>query len=251
MPRFYLPEPMTLGDVISLPINLVHHCNVLRLQLGAPLTLFNGLGGSYTATLNTLEKKHGTALISAFDAHEIELPYAVTIAQALPESGKMDWIIEKSVELGASAIKPMAAQRSVTRLSGERAEKRGQHWQGIIVAASEQCGRNRLATLHPVCDFKNVFAPTNLPFKDVSTHAPSLLFLSPTATQSLSTWAQLKPPHDVTLLIGPEGGFSEQEQALAIHQGAVAVSLGNRVLRTETAALAALSVLNGFWGGFE
>ena len=155
MPRFYLPETLHIGAVISLPEAVVHHCQVLRLTPGDTVVLFNGQGGSWVASLCNVEKKKINAEIKMFNGDEVELPYAVTLAQALPEASKMDWIIEKAVELGAAGIQPLATQRCVTRLSGDRAEKRRAHWQSVIAAASEQCGRNRLAHLGPVSDFRH------------------------------------------------------------------------------------------------
>jgi 16S rRNA (uracil1498-N3)-methyltransferase len=152
----------------------------------------------------------------------------------------MDWIVEKAVELGVSAIQPLAAARSVVKLSGERAEKRQAHWEGVIVAASEQSGRNRLAALHPLQDFARYIAQ---PGDGVR------ILLSPRATHSLAGWARETKPCPVTFLIGPEGGFSAQEEETALAQGALALSMGPRVLRTETAGLAALAVLAAAWGG--
>jgi 16S rRNA (uracil1498-N3)-methyltransferase len=160
----------------------------------------------------------------------------------LPEGSKMDWIIEKAVELGVAGIQPLAAQRSVVRLSAERAEKRHAHWQGVIVAASEQCGRNRLAQLAPVIDARRWFEQPD--------EGPRILF-SPRATQSLAQWARATQPQAVTVMVGPEGGFSAEEEDYAVQRGAVALSLGPRVLRTETAALAAVSAINACWGGME
>jgi 16S rRNA (uracil1498-N3)-methyltransferase len=152
----------------------------------------------------------------------------------------MDWIVEKAVELGVAAVQPLAAARSVVKLSGERAEKRQAHWEGVIVAASEQSGRNRLAALSPLQEFGRYIAQP--------ADGPRIL-LSPRATQSLAAWARATPPCPVTLLIGPEGGFSAAEEDAAIAAGALALSMGPRVLRTETAGLAALAVLAAHWGG--
>jgi 16S rRNA (uracil1498-N3)-methyltransferase len=240
MPRFYCPQPLAEGITVELPEGVAHHLHVVRLQPGAELTLFNGEGGQYRALLAETGKRRATALVGAFEPAEAELPYSVTLAQGLPEGSKMDWIIEKAVELGVGAVQPLAAQRSVVRLSGERADKRHAHWQGVIVAASEQSGRNRLARLAPLDDFSRwVAQPAGQP----------RILLSPRADRSLAAWAQATPPCAVTLMIGPEGGWTEQEEAAALDGGAVALSLGARVLRTETAGLAALAVINGAWGG--
>jgi 16S rRNA (uracil1498-N3)-methyltransferase len=241
MPRFYCPQPLAEGATIELPEAVAHHLHVVRMQPGAALTLFNGSGGQYAARLADLGKKRASATVEAFEALDAELPWALTLAQGLPEGTKMDWIVEKAVELGAAAVQPLAAQRSVVRLSGERLEKRLAHWQAVVVAASEQCGRNRLAQVAPVADFNRWAAQPG-------DGGPRIL-LSPRATQSLAGWARATPPQAVTLLVGPEGGFTDQEEDTALASGALALSMGPRVLRTETAGLAALAILSGAWGG--
>ena len=239
MPRFYCPIPLAVGAVVSLPETIAHHIHVLRLPVGETLTLFNGEGGEYTATLSVVEKKRAAAEIKAFSPREAELPYSVTIAQALPEGSKIDWIIEKAVELGAAALQPIAAQRCVVRLTADRAAKKLEHWRGIVAAAAEQSGRNRLMHVAEPVDFHHWVGQHNL-------HAR--IMLSPRAEQSLSEWARHHPPQAVALLIGPEGGFSSQEEQAAVTQGVLPLSIGPRVLRTETAALAALAALNAVWG---
>jgi len=242
MPRFYCPSRLSTGHTIELPTAVAHHLHVLRMQPGEALTLFDGNGGQYAAQLAEIGKKRASATVVAFEDVEKELPYAVTLAQGLPEGSKMDWIIEKAVELGVAAIAPLAARRSVVRLSGERAEKRHAHWQGVIEAASEQCGRNRLAQLAPVADLGRwLEAPA-------PAAAPRIL-LSPRADSSLAHWAQAAGPQAVTLMVGPEGGFTLEEEDAAVAAGARMLSIGPRVLRTETAALAALALLGGLWGG--
>ena len=239
MPRFFCPLPLAVGAVIALPDNLAHHIQVLRLQTGAPITLFDGNGGEFTATITLLEKKRVTVELKTFSDHSVELPFAITLAQALPEAAKMDWIIEKAVELGVAGVQPLAAQRCMVRLSAERAEKRQLHWNGIIVAASEQSGRNRLAQLAPVADFKRWIGQQDLHRR---------ILLTPRAEQSLALWARHQPAQAITLLVGPEGGFTDDEERAAIEHGAVALSMGPRVLRTETAGLAALATLGAAWG---
>ena len=238
MPRFYCPQPLAEGALITLPASVAHHAWVLRLQPGAELVLFNGEGGQYTARLAAVDKKGATAELVKFVDRECELPYRLTLAQALPEGTKMDWIIEKAVELGVAAVQPLAAQRSVVRLSAERAEKRHAHWQAVIVAAAEQCGRNRIADLAPLASLHNWLAAP----------APEQRILfSPRATMSLTEWARQAGAGPVCLMVGPEGGFSDEEEAAALRADAIAVSLGPRVLRTETAGLAALAALNAVW----
>jgi 16S rRNA (uracil1498-N3)-methyltransferase len=240
MPRFYCPQPLAAGHTIALPDQVAHHAWVVRLQPGAQMTLFNGEGDEYVAELVEVDKKRAYARILAQVARDCELPYQITLAQALPEAAKMDWIIEKAVELGVAAIVPLAAQRSVVRLSAERAEKRLAHWHGVIVAASEQSGRNRLARL---AELENFAA-----WASGGDDAVRIL-LSPRASRSLPDWARQQAPQAITLLVGPEGGFTEQEEDAAVAGGALMLSMGPRILRTETAGLAALAAINALWGG--
>jgi 16S rRNA (uracil1498-N3)-methyltransferase len=240
MPRFYCPQPLIPGAIVDLPETVAHHLHVVRQQAGDEVLLFNGEGGQARARLVEIGKRRASAEVVAFDAIDVELPYSITLAQGLPEGSKMDWIVEKAVELGVAAIQPLAAARSVVKLSGERAEKRQAHWEGVIVAASEQSGRNRLARLDPLLDFGRYIAQPA---------AGPRILLSPRATQSLAAWARANPPQAATLLIGPEGGFSAAEEDAAIAAGALALSMGPRVLRTETAGLAALATLNAVWAG--
>ncbi|MEB0030539.1 16S rRNA (uracil(1498)-N(3))-methyltransferase [Undibacterium sp. RTI2.1] len=240
MPRFFCPLPLTIGASIDLPTDVAHHIFVLRLSAGENISLFNGEGGSYVATLVSVTKKSVTAEVKVFLPEECELPFALTLAQALPEASKMDWIIEKAIELGVTTIQPLSSQRCVVRLSAERAEKKLAHWQGIIVAAAEQCGRNRLAHLSPVMDLPKWLAQQDMHKR---------ILLSPRADQSLADWARHHPAQSVSLMIGPEGGFSDDEEMLAIRQGVLTLSMGPRILRTETAGLAAIATLNAAWGG--
>jgi 16S rRNA (uracil1498-N3)-methyltransferase len=240
MPRFYIDAPLAPGQLLDLPAEVAHHIHVVRLAPGDIVTLFNGMGGQFDAVLTEVGKKRATAEVRAFDARDVELPYAVTLAQGLPEGTKMDWIVEKAVELGVTAVQPLAARRCVVRLSAERAQKKLEHWRGIVVAASEQSGRNRLATVADPAELRDwIGTPA----------AGPRLLLSPRGTSSLVDWARGAGPDPVTILVGPEGGFTDEEEDAAGRAGAVMVSMGPRVLRTETAALAALAMLQGSWGG--
>jgi 16S rRNA (uracil1498-N3)-methyltransferase len=231
---------MALGLTVALPEAVAHHVQVLRLAEGGLVTLFNGDGGEYSAVLSTIGKRSVSAEIKAHIAREVELPFAITLAQALPEASKMDWIVEKAIELGVTGIQPLAAQRCVVRLSAERAEKRLAHWQGIIVSASEQSGRNRLAQLGQLQDYKQWITQQDLHRR---------IILTPRAEQSLAHWARHQAPQAVTLVIGPEGGLSDQEEDAALRHGALPLAMGPRILRTETAGLAAVAILSAAWGG--
>lgn len=240
MSRFYCPIPLNIGATIDLPDEAAHHVFVLRQKTGDNISIFNGEGGSYIATLTQVDKKCVTAEVKVFLPEECELPYSINLVQALPEASKMDWIIEKAMELGVSAIQPLAAQRCVVKLSAERAEKKLSHWQGIIVAAAEQCGRNRLAHLAPVMNYHQWLGQQDMHKR---------IMLSPRAGQSLADWSRHHPAQAVSLIIGPEGGYSDEEESLALKHGVLALSIGPRILRTETAGLAAVAILNAAWGG--
>jgi 16S rRNA (uracil1498-N3)-methyltransferase len=234
MPRFYCPIPLSIGNYVDLPEKVAHHIQVLRLQIGEEITLFNGEGGEFTAEISQLAKKQAHVCITAHHQREAEPPHAITLAQALPEGSKMDWILEKATELGATYIQPLAAQRCVVKLNAERAEKKHSHWEAILIAAAEQSGRNRIPQLAPTTSFKDWITKKS--------DQPRIL-LSPRATESLAQWSQSHPHQAVTVMIGPEGGFSPEEEQLAIDQGAIALSMGPRILRTETAGLAVLAIL--------
>lgn len=240
MPRFHISQPLAVGQLVTLPDTVAHHIQVLRLAQGELITLFNGEGGEYSATLTQIERRSATVEIKTHHARDVELPFAITLAQALPEGTKMDWIIEKAIELGVSGFQPLAAQRCVVRLSAERAEKKMGHWRGIIESASEQSGRNRLAQLAPLQDYKQWITQQDMHRR---------IILTPRAQQSLPDWARHQGPQAVTLVIGPEGGLSEQEEEMALRHGALPLAMGPRILRTETAALAAVGALSAIWGG--
>ncbi|MES2125999.1 MAG: 16S rRNA (uracil(1498)-N(3))-methyltransferase [Pseudomonadota bacterium] len=239
MPRFHCPQALTLGALIDLPEAVAHHLHVVRMAPGDEVTLFNGEGGEYLAHLVGVDKRRASAEIKAHVAREAELPYAITLAQALPEASKLDWIIEKAVEMGVARIQPLAAQRCVVRLAGERLEKKAAHWAGIVVAASEQSGRNRLTAIGELDSFTGWIGQQDMHRR---------ILLSPRGNQSLADWARHQPPQALTLMIGPEGGFTAQEEDAAIARGALALTMGPRILRTETAGIAAAGTLQAIWG---
>lgn len=250
-PRFFIDAPLAAETDMPLPEAVVRHVQVLRLSPGDDITLFDGRGGSHAATLIEIGKRHALARIGSHDPFEAEPPFRVTLAQGLAGGDKMDWLIEKSVELGVAAIQPLQAARSVVRLSGERAQKRQAHWQALVEAACEQCGRNRLPEVAPVA---NVESWLGLQAKPAAAQDGARLLVSPRASQSLVSFATEQRnallDRGVTLLIGPEGGLAPDEEAAALRAGFTGVSLGPRILRTETAGLACLATLNAVLGGF-
>lgn len=239
-PRFYCPAGLAAGRSIELPQALAHHAlRVLRLRDGAAIVLFDGRGGEYPATLRA-EGKGAGALLGAHDARGAELAGEITLLQGIAAGDKMDWIIEKAVELGVQRLVPVAARRSVPQLSGARLEKRQQHWERVAQSASEQCGRNRIM---------QVAAPAGLAdcLPGLGGEAALALFCHPEAPQSL---AQALQPgtRRLALLIGPEGGWAEDELELARGHGLQAVRHGARVLRTETAGLALVAAASALLG---
>lgn len=238
MTRLFCDFPLAIGENIELLKDAARHIMVLRLSAGDTLTLFNGLGGEYQARITRIDRQRVTAEIISHSSREAELPYRITLAQGIPEATKMDWIIEKAVELGVSDIIPLAAQRSVVRLDKDRAEKRLSRWQAIAISAAQQCGRNRLP---------HIASPVGTgEYLRQTTPSPRILF-SPRATETLPEWARHQKPQDITLLIGPEGGFSPEEETMAEQEGVTFLSMGPRILRTETAGLAAVAAINALW----
>lgn len=237
--RFYCPIPLQSGRSLTLPPEAAHHAlRVLRLRSGDELVLFDGLGGEYPGRVVEAKGIVRVALEEKRDM-EREAPLALTLVQALPAGDKMDWVVQKAVELGAAAIQPVQAKRSVVRLAGERAATRAAHWRQVAISACEQSGRNRLPNIGAVVDLPHYLAGSP---DDNETR----LLLSPRPGMRLS--ALPKPPGTVTLLIGPEGGFDEDEERAALSVGFRAISLGPRVLRTETAGLAAMAAILALWG---
>ena len=236
MPRFYCPTPLATGLALSLPAGAARHVQVLRLQPGDVITLFNGEGGEFDATVTRMGRSDVDVEVGAHHAVEREADRAVHLLAGITANERMDWLVEKATELGVASITPLVAERSVLKLKGERAEKKLAHWQGVAVAAAEQCGRNRVPTVHPA-----------LTLTEWVKKAPPgerwVLSLSE-GTQSLAKMqgqAAGLPMTPVTVLSGPEGGLSPTEEAAALAAGFAPVTLGPRVLRAETAPLAVLA----------
>ncbi|MER0202353.1 MAG: 16S rRNA (uracil(1498)-N(3))-methyltransferase [Nitrosomonas sp.] len=245
--RFYHPEEITAGTIIELSAENKHHAaRVLRLKEGDALTLFNGQGGEFSAHITSITKSSTTVRVDAYHAIDRESPLSIELAQAVCVNEKMDWIIQKAVELGVTRIQPVTTARSIVHLSGERADKRQQHWQKIVISACEQCGRNYVPQVLPL-----ISLPEWLSRKKSGQSPRDVCFmLSTTATQSLKEIP--KPPADanLALVIGPEGGFTPEEEVVVLHTGFVPVRLGKRILRTESAALTAIAALQTLWGDF-
>ena len=236
MPRFYCPTPLVTGLVLSLPAGAARHVQVLRLQPGDVITLFNGEGGEFDATVTRMGRSDVDVEVGAHHAVEREADRAVHLLAGITANERMDWLVEKATELGVASITPLVAERSVLKLKGERAEKKLSHWQGVAVAAAEQCGRNRVPTVHPAVTLTEWV-------KQAPPGERWVLSLSE-GTQSLAQMqgqAASLPMAPVTVLSGPEGGLSPTEEAAALAAGFAPVTLGPRVLRAETAPLAVLA----------
>ncbi|CAM3477255.1 16S rRNA (uracil(1498)-N(3))-methyltransferase [Bordetella sputigena] len=229
-PRFYCSFALAPHARIELPEAIAHHAaRVLRLRDGDTAVLFDGNGGEYPATLR-IAGKAVHAELGAHDPREAELAGGLTLVQGLPSGDKMDWIVEKAVELGVRRLVPVAAQRSVLQLNGERQDKRLAHWRRIATAASEQCGRNRLMRIEPVMPLAR--------WLETASTGRRLLCHPENGTPLKAALRNLGDARAVELLVGPEGGWSDTERDAARAAGVDVVSFGPRVLRTETAGLA-------------
>lgn len=246
MPRFFVDSAFVPGAVIALPDQVARHVQVLRLQAGDALTLFNGRGGQHAARLVEVGRRSALAEIVAFEPVEAEPPYRITLAQGIAGGDKMDWLVEKAVELGVSSIAPLITTRGVVRLSAERASRRQAHWQALVRAACEQCGRNRIPEIEPALELSKWLSAAPAPNEPGALR----LMLSPRAQATFDALPDTAPNAHVTLLIGPEGGLSPEEEETAIGRGFMPLSLGARVLRTETAGMAMLAALAARWGGW-
>ena len=240
MPRFYVDFALSPDSVVELPDNVVRHLNVLRVKNTEEIVLFNGNGKSYPALPEVLEKRHASVRILREEATDNESPLNITLVQAVSAAERMDFTLQKSVELGVAEIRPVISERCVVRLSGERAEKRVARWQEIVVSACEQSGRN--------------IVPKVLP---LTTYAQSLQQLPQETTKLLMSLNRAQKLGDVqpqsgkvVFMVGPEGGWTEKEEQQAFDAGFQSVTLGKRVLRTETASLAAIAAMQTLWGDF-
>ena len=241
MPRFYCPVPLQVDRVVTLPDAVARHAiGALRLRDGENVALFNGDGHEYLGVLST--QGHASVRLLARNTPQRESPLRVTLAQGISSGERMDLTVQKAVELGVDAIQPLVMRRTIVRLSGDKVAKRRAHWQAVVVSACEQCGRNEVPEVAGIVDFD--------PWRRAwDSQALLGVMLEPEGEVTL---AQLpRPEAGVTLLAGPEGGFDPAERAAARAAGFVGVRMGPRILRTETAALAALAALQILWGDFK
>ncbi len=248
MPQFYLPPPWETQKPHPIPAELLHHLRVRRISEGEVIPIFDGQGQIASATLVRLGNKTGELTITAVKQDtQSEPSYGITLAQGLAGGDKMDWVIEKAVETGASRIAPLQCERSVIKLNrssdADRAQKRLIHWRAITQAACEQCERTVLPQVEPVEAIADYLSKAS---EDLLNGALKLIFCTGDYPSLANTIAPM-PAQNVILLIGPEGGFTPEEIALAMKAGFQAVSLGKRILRTETAGIAAISTIHAIW----
>lgn len=237
--RVYVDKPVTAGQQALLEGSAANHiARVLRLRNGDALTVFDGSGGEFGARIEEFRKEAVVVRVEEHRALEKESPLSLTLAQGISRGERMDWIIQKATELGVSRIVPVFTKRSVVRLDEKQAGRKLQHWRAVAVAACEQCGRNRVPKLAAPVDFFNVLEP------DPS--GSTRLLLSPTGDLRIDDLEGVGT--GITVLIGPEGGLEDVEQEAALSAGFKAVRLGPRVLRTETAAIAALTIIQRYFG---
>lgn len=231
--RFYHPGTLQVGQQMTLNDEVFHHwCRVLRAQVGDTATLFNGQGGEYLASLIAIDKKSAQVSVTEFCPDERTLSLQVTLGQVMSKGDRMDYAIQKATELGVSAIQLLTSDRCEMRLKYERDQKKIDHWHAVAVAACEQCGSNRIPMILPPLPLANWVGQVEADLK---------LVLS-LAEQPIDIPNPL--PARIALLVGPEGGLTEQEIALAQQSGFIPWTIGARVLRTETAPVAALAILN-------
>lgn len=240
IPRVYSPQSISIGDRIQLESGAARHLtSVLRMTTGQEIVLFNGQGGEYSGQLVETRKGFAAVQINAFAAVDRESPLSIHLAIGISRGERMDWIVQKATELGVREITPLFTQRCEVKLTGDRLAKKIHHWQQVAISACEQCQRNRVPTINPAV----ALAHWDQQPQDLK------LVLHHRTTNSLQ--AIQSTPQSICLLIGPEGGLSDQEIATATHLGFQPLALGPRVLRTETAPLAAISLLQGQWGDLQ
>lgn len=238
LPRLHCPVPLAGGSSLALPPAAARHAQVLRMQPGDSVTLFNGEGGEFDAVIARMGRSDVAVTVGAHRPVEREAARAVYLAIGMPANERMDWLVEKATELGVAGIQPLLAKRSVLKLQGERAQKKQAHWQGVATAACEQSGRNRVPPVGPVLGLAQWLLT---PAADAAAGRTRLV---------LSLSADAQPIHraaagagEIVLLSGPEGGLAQEEEEQALQAGFLRASLGPRVLRADTAPLAALAVL--------
>jgi len=268
IPRIYVPIVLKTGDFVTLDSQAsVHISRVLRLKKNDPVVVFNGQGGEYEGVIAEIDKRAVSVVLNLFNDRTVESPLLISLVQAVSRSDRMDFTLQKAVELGVHDIIPLISQHTAFTVKGTRADKKHQHWQGIVHSACEQSGRTLIPTVQAIVDFSTWLDAQRVehqglegeglgsqelnhqPLHNAGKATTTKILLDHRADQRLN---QLEAPanHRVMLLVGPEGGFSESEISAVQGVGFTGVGLGPRVLRTETAALSVISALQLLWGDF-
>ncbi len=253
LPRFYFPGEIFTGKVVELSIAAAHHAvRVLRLKEGSGVVLFNGNGGEFQSVIVRIGRTGAAVAVGQHLPVERESRLAITLVQAVCANEKMDWIVQKAVELGVFRIQPVVTARSVVRLSGERGERRAKHLQRIAISACEQCGRNRVPCVLAPAPLEGwLGAKANRAESSEKSENPEIrMMLSPTAEKGLRDLPLPSRSTCITLLVGPEGGFTPDEESTVRGAGFVSVRLGDRILRVESAALAGIAAMQVLWGDY-
>ena len=248
MPRFYCSQALQTGAYIELSATTARHVQVLRMQPGQSITLFNGVGGEFEAVIEHMGRQDVRVMVGEHHEIEREASHQVHLAVVMPANDRMDWLVQKATELGVQRITPLMSQHSVVRLQGERADKKQTHWHSVAISACEQCGRNTVPHIDAVQNLSawlnsQLVADLQMTDTSIGVTQAAVLSLHP-STQSLHEWVASFQSKSCLVLNGPEGGLNDDEDALARAKGFAAVNLGDRVLRAETAALAALAYFN-------
>lgn len=237
MPRFYIEDQLHQDQTLVLPDATARHIQALRLRDNSPITLFNGQGGEWSATLQIAGRRDFLALVGAHHSVERESPLALQLVQGVSMGDRMDYTLQKAVELGVTSVQPLFSERAA-RIPADRLKNRQIHWQRVVESACEQSGRNTVPEVAPVCSWREWLQ-----------QAPAQgLLLSPLGSKPITQLQ--RPDGEICLLAGPEGGLTEQEERDVIAKGWTPIALGPRILRTETAALAALAALQTLWGDY-
>jgi 16S rRNA (uracil1498-N3)-methyltransferase len=241
IPRIYQASNLKVGDLFCLDNKASHHiANVLRLKEEAPIIIFNGFGGEFCATLKKYNKREAFVQIETHIPKETESPLHIHLGQSICRNDKMDYIIQKAVELGVGEITPLLTKRTEIKLATpDRIDKRQQRWNDIVISACEQCGRNKIPPISNIKSLHSWFQPEKAELRFI---------LTPHEGKTLSSYSE--PVSSVCILVGPESGFDSQELELALKIGFQPLQIGPRILRTETAALAVISALQSKWGDF-
>jgi 16S rRNA (uracil1498-N3)-methyltransferase len=238
-PRIYTPETLVVNNTLDLEAQAsTHLVKVLRLKEGAELRLFNGDGNEYLARITIAGKKNAQVEIVEILSTDAKISFPMHLGQVVSKGDRMDFTIQKATELGITEITPLWSERCDVRLKGERLEKKMEHWKKVAISACEQSGRNHIPTIHPAIAYNEWASSVESDIKLVL------------HTRDQKNLADIQPPNSIALLVGPEGGITDEEVELCIQQGFTGLTLGPRILRTETAALAALSLFQYLWGDF-